>query len=401
MNQCRLCENQDLTNLINFGEHPIAHRFLETPNQDEYTHKVDLAFCESCGLIQLVNPIPAEELYTNYFCLTSWKPQPHMPRLCELIKGLEGVTKSSKILEVGCNNGVFIESLKAFGFENILGVEPAQDAYNGAKNKGFDVIDGYFTEELASEIILDFGKCDLLIIRQVLEHITDLEVFGRAIRAVLHDNSFVLIEVPNFNFSLNEADYTAIWEEHVNYFTFDILKRYLNKLGINVFHDETADFSGQALIVLGKVEKNIQISAENIYLGMLKEKLFSYKDHWPKFCHSFKEYLKDKKDQGKKIAIYGAGCRACSLLNFAGLAPYIDYVLDDQTEKQGKYMPGSRLLVSSGEKIGSGDIDLCMLAVNSENDDKVIKKHQRFLDDGGEFIPVLPKSNNMLNFWKY
>ena len=88
---CRLCGNLSLFPLIDFGEHPIAHRFLSDPLEEEYVHSVSTAICERCGLVQLVDPIPAELLYTNYDWLSSWKIQPHMSRQVQLIEKLPGL----------------------------------------------------------------------------------------------------------------------------------------------------------------------------------------------------------------------------------------------------------------------------------------------------------------------
>src|SRR5689334_13039963 len=101
MSTCNLCQQPTLKTLIEFGEQPIAHHFLADPKQDEYLHHVTLCVCENCGLVQLVDPAPAEMFYTNYNVLSSWKNQPHVPRLADLIDALPQLRKDIRVLEVG------------------------------------------------------------------------------------------------------------------------------------------------------------------------------------------------------------------------------------------------------------------------------------------------------------
>ena len=110
-------------------------------------------------------------------------------------------------------------------------------------------------------------------------------------------------------------------------------------------------------------------------------------------------YLSVHQNAGGKVAVYGAGCRACSLVNFAGLAPYVEFVVDDQIERQGKYMPGSRLRIGPSEILENGTVDLCLLGVNAENESRVISRHQDYLQNGGRFASIHPPSERLLPVW--
>ena len=100
------------------------------------------------------------------------------------------------------------------------------------------------------------------------------------------------------------------------------------------------------------------------------------------------------------MAVYGAGARVNSLINFVGLGSYIEFIVDDQLEKQGLYVPGSNLPILSGDALEKYSIDLCLLAVNTESDEKAISKHPEFIKQGGKFESVLPPSELLPHFWK-
>lgn len=398
MVRCNLCGEQRLIPLLDFGKHPIAHHFLNDSCKEEYIHPVILCFCEGCGHIQLINPAPPEMFYANYVCLSSWKYQPHIPRCVQMIEELPRIDKTSFILEVGSNDGSFLYELQKHGYQNLLGIEPARDAQEAARKKGVKIIPSYFNLKAAKDYVRKYGRCDLFIARQVLEHISDLKTFKDAMNTVLSPDGFVIFEVPNFACNLKTLDYT-IWEEHINYFTPETLSFFLAKAGIQIIHSETTLFSGETLMVIGEnVGTSIQPSSG--YINSLRTKTINYCDKWPVFRDEFIKYLREYKEKGGKMAVYGAGARACSLINFVGLKPYIEFIVDDQPEKQVLFMPGSKLPILPSDALEKQAISLCLLGVNTECEDKVISKHTEFVERGGTFESVLPPSNRLPSFWK-
>ena len=396
-NKCRLCGETPLSLLLALGNHPVAHRFLKRADDKEYEHDLTLLTCDRCGLIQINDPIPPDELYTHYNWLSSWKPQLHISRLIDLIQQHMELGAGARILEVGCNDGTFLAALQSKGFSHLLGVEPAKDAEASAREKGLRTINAYFNQELANKNVAQDRPYDLFVVRQVLEHITPLDEFRSAIQTVTTPNGYVLIEVPDFDFCLDNVDYSAIWEEHVNYFTKETLEKYLNQAGIELLHVETALFSGQALIALGRRGGVRTDPAVSSMSSTLRSKIDFYRSRWNTFPKQLIEFLKSRKTEGKQIAVYGAGCRASGLINFAKLAPYIDCILDDQPEKQGKFMPGSRIPIFPGGELEKRPIGLCLLAVNAENESTVIANHRSYK---GEWVSLHPPSDRLPSFWK-
>ncbi|HEX9871562.1 MAG TPA: class I SAM-dependent methyltransferase, partial [Candidatus Tectomicrobia bacterium] len=322
-------------------------------------------------------------------------PQPHIPRLVSLIEQLSGIGKDARIVEVGCNDGTFLAALMEAGYRNVVGIEPAQDAVNAARRKGMEVVHGYFNLDAAQGLVSAHGKFDLLITRQVLEHVTPLKDFSAGMRVAIRLGGYALIEVPNFDFSLKANDYSAIWEEHVNHFTVYTMNRFYSDGGFRMVHSETAPFCGEALITIAEhFGAPAVVSADLLRQG--RDSAIAYRDFWPEYRKALGRFLGTYRDGRRRVAVYGAGCRACCLINFAGLAPYIDAVLDDQPEKQGKYMPGSHLPIIPGENLDRDHYDLCMLAVNAENEHKVIAKHRDYQENGGQFVSLLPPSNLLL-----
>lgn len=398
MYSCNLCRGSDLLPLIDFGDHPVAKHYLAEPTDSRELWPVRLFFCESCGLTQLVDSCPPEILYDNYVTLSSWKSQPHVQREIEIVKSLEGMGPDAKVIEIGSNDGMFLEQMSLSGYNNTLGVEPAKDAYDQSMERGVNTLRAFISPELSRAIVeRQYGKFDLFVSRNNLEHMSDLPGVLESIGILIKPGGFVLIEVPNHACNLRCHDY-ALWEEHVNYFTFDTLRHFLSLAGVELIHWETTLFSGESMLVVGR--KVGQVSHSLDYVAALRKQNVEYATLWPEFRRDIGEFLSLQKKAGRRIAVYGAGSRAFSLINFADIASYLNVIVDDQPEKQNKFMPGGRLPILASDALYSEAIDICLLAVNTENEGKVIGKHTGWLENGGTFWSVLPPSDRLLPVWE-
>jgi SAM-dependent methyltransferase len=391
---CNLCGGAEVLGRIDFGRHPVAHHYLRSATDDAYTHPFILQVCGRCGHAFLADPIAPEVLYKNYITLSDWKYQPHIPRIIDLIRShCSGVEAS--ILEVGSNDGRFLESLAGAGFRRILGIEPAEDARDAASARGVETIEGFFDRRTAQAYVDAHGLCDVLIARQVLEHVGDLAEFGAALTQTLVPGGHVVIEVPDFACNLETLDY-GLWEEHVNYFTSAALHRFFAGLGIEVVHEETILFSGRTLVMVGR---RVEGAAPSVPTPAdLLTSMARYLERWPVFRDALRDWLRQRAARGR-VAIYGAGNRASSLVNFSDTAEWIEFFVDDQTEKQGLFMPGSRLPILPSDSLHSAEIDLCLLAVNAEIETKVMARHESLVERGGEFFSILPPSDRLPLFW--
>jgi SAM-dependent methyltransferase len=253
---------------------------------------------------------------------------------------LERVDKSSSIVEVGSNDGSFLEALWDRGFENIAGIEPAEDAQRASRERGIETIGAYFTEETVRDLEAAHGQCDLFITHQTLEHVSDIETFWRSMQAIVRPGGYVLIEVPNFGLALRTPNYSTVWEEHVNYFVPETLDRFLEDSGVRVIQSESAVFSGEALFSVGEFTGVPEEPSVGGCSQSLRESAHRYAAKWPEFKAAFADFLHTHRCENKQVAVYGGGCRSSSLINFAGLESEIDLIVDDQAEKQERFMPG-------------------------------------------------------------
>lgn len=384
---CRICENNAVEELIDFGSHPIVNNLMHTKNEYYQNYSFRLGSCQYCGFLQLMDVIEPSILYQDYFTVSSWKNQPHVSSLISVMENIAGLNKKDKVLDIGCNDGSFLELLKNAGYDKVSGIEPTQDSLKLAQEKNLDVHNSFFTKDTAKKYYKK-KSFDTVISRQVLEHIIDLDDFLEGIEFILKDKGTLVIEVPDGGANLDNLDY-GLWEEHVNYFTLDTLKSLLNKHFFDVVHHEVTLFSGRTLTVFCQKRKQKKLS--NKALNDFS-KINKYRDSWDGFKSELKKYI-DSRD--KPIIMYGCGARSSNFLNFTGLAKYIDCYVDDQIEKQNLYVPGQSLKVEPWhEKFHDYHI---LLGVNAESEYKLINKRQLKSDD---YSSILPPSKNLPKFWQ-
>ncbi len=367
---CRLCGKPNLKILIDLGPQPIAHRLLEKP-EDEFTHPLTLHFCESCGLGQITNPIDPETLYKGYnYCFSAWKPEPHRETELNLICAHK---KNAKVFEIGCNDGLFLEQLKMRSQRLCVGLEPNSFAVKVAREtRGLTVYETFLDDTTVRDALATHGKFDLVVARQVLEHVSDIGHFFKSADRLLADDGMIFIDVPDVGPGLRVGDCTIAWEEHVNYFTEDVLVYTLDRFGFAPVELKKFNYSGGTLAILAKRNKSANdiAAAENLHslANTFGKRVADYRT-------KLVAVLKEARSSFDAVVIYGVGCRACAFVNGLKLAEFIDYAVDDQVERQNHLMPGSQLPIHSSQKLTErGNRSLVILAVNQENEEKVKAK---------------------------
>jgi len=389
MSNCRGCEQNTVSSLMDFGNQPIVHHLLKDPDEDYTGYPFELGVCSNCALMQIMQPISPDILYENYFTISTWKNQPHVQRLIQIIENLSGIDAQSKIFDIGCNDASFLKILRDKGYKELHGIEPTQDAFKLAQGEGFEnIINDFFNADKAEELY-NKGEFDLVVTRHVLEHITEIGSFLDGMHFALNDDGLLVIEIPDGSMHIEHLDY-AFWEEHVNYFTLNSLRRILNLHGFDVVHHEITLFSGRCLTVFCQKGKDLQPSkAQDYELAQFQyfgDMLEPFKKELRNFLQSF----------DLPVYIYGSGCRSNVFTNFTGIGDLITTYIDDQPEKQNFNVPGKDVLkMVPWEDVQDQDF-VALLGVNTENEYKVINK--RGLKAEHTFS-ILPPSKHIPEFW--
>ena len=385
---CRLCSEDSVELHFDFGEQPIVNHLIDSEDQPYKKHPFKVGYCHVCGLLQLIDHIKPEDLYQNYFTVSAWKAQPHAPRLIQLMESVFGIEHQTRILEIGCNDGTFMELLANHKYKNAIGFEPTQDAFELALGRGLNVVNDFFDPNTATSL-MGGENPDLIVSRQVIEHIPDLHAFLDGVSEVLNPGGGLVLEMPDHSMNYETLDYT-FWEEHVNYFTLNTMRSLLALHGFEIVHHESTLFSGKAFFVFAR--KSNSDTPRSISVNPDHEQAIRYRDLYPELRNGMIKMLEGVSDRG--VALYGGGARSCNFINLLGLGDYIDYIIDDQPEKQNKIVPGANLTMRSYSRELDKD-KFFLLGVNCEVEAKVVRKRAL-----SQFASVLPPSVNLPRFWQ-
>lgn len=392
MTTCRICNSINIKPAFAFNNHPIVHHLKKHhSSKDSYIGSLVLYECLTCGFLFSNDYFaPPTLLYENYITLSGSKAQIHAQRVVDTIGYFINIP-TPRIFEIGCNDGSFIKLLNAAGYDRIDAIEPAKDAYLQARTITDNVLNEFFTVDLA-EKKLSSHSYDIVVTRQVLEHISDLHDFLEGIKRILAADGLLIIEIPDHVMNYHFCDY-SFWEEHINYFTLNTLRQLLASHGFSIFYYETAIFSGQALITyckLGSTEKFVKFSDYDLDIRK------NYICNFTEFKLSFQAFLQSIKLNYESLYIYGAGCRSLCLMNFLDCNVLIDAYIDDSADKVHNYTAGSSKAILPFEETNSNAYYL--LGVNAEIEAKLISKRQLTSEN---CCSILPPSNRLPYFWQH
>lgn len=143
--------------------------------------------------------------------------------------------KSGKVLDIGCGGGFLLKNFKNKGWE-VLGLDIIESSVKYSKNVldiNAEKID--FEKTGISDLIRKFGKFDLVVMTDALEHFFDPEKILNKIYSLLNDNGILFISVPNIesiSFQFIGKEWAIISPlEHISYFSENSLDILLKNSG--------------------------------------------------------------------------------------------------------------------------------------------------------------------------
>lgn len=364
--RCRVCRSEDVAPLLDLGRMPIAHRLLARADEAEETFAFALSLCRRCGLMQVTDPIDPEILYRGFnYNFSSWKPEPH--RADEIALILERAAPSS-VAEIGTNDGLFLSELRAAGVPTVAGIEPNPVSGAIARERGLAIYEGMASVATAEQMVAEHGPFDAVVSRQVLEHVPGVETFFATARALVREGGYLFVDVPDMEPAAELGDCSVLWEEHATYYTRTTLEALLRANGFEPVAVRTYDFSGGALAILARRREPARAGVVDP-AGVARAERFAVRVG--EYAARLAAALTRARENGIPAAIYGAGVRACTLTNALRVRD-LGWSIDDQRERQGKFLPGTRLEIRPSSSLAGGAGPLIvLLAVNNENEARV------------------------------
>ena len=407
--KCRFCYKENLIKIIDFGLVPLAGGFFPNNSnknklRNEQYYPLQIFYCSDCSLLQSTNIISPNIIFKKYYYYSSSMNTliDHFKLFALDLKKILKGSKNRKVLEIGCNDGIFLKPLIKNGF-NAIGIDPAENIIKPLKKAGFNVLNLYFSERNSKKIKRLYGDVDVISGTSSLAHIDDMHDILKGVKYLLKPDGIFIMEEHYLGSLLKETQYDMMYHEHPSYYSLLSLTYFLNMYNMHIFKVKYSTIRAGLMRYYIKIKDNKKYKIDNSVIKLYKsekqqgfDKLSTYKKYYSKVNKSKQELLKTLnkiKKKGKSIVGYGASGRATIISSYCRLSnKYLDYIIDDAPQKQGVYTPYNHLKVHSSEilkdKYKRPDYALLFAWPFWK---EIENKNHKYLKNGGKFIIPLPK----------
>jgi len=396
---CRICDSKDLKQFLDLGRTPLANSLVgkKNLNKKERTFPLSVYFCQNCSLVQVLDVVNPEILFSDYYFMTS-ASSPSVDHFKKYsAKILKDFIKSSRdlVVDIGGNDGTLLNELK--NDCKVLNIEPAHNIAEVARKKGIHTINKFFSKKLVKEIIKKNGYANVITANNITAHTDTVRELFEGVKDLLADDGVFIFETHWARNLIGEGGFDQVYHEHLSYYSLHALKYLVDSVGMSIFDVETVPIQGESLRVYVSKNRKPKASFEKF---LKREKSLGLND-FKSFARFSKKVLDNKnktlkllaklKSENKKIVGYGAPAKGSTLLNFYGIGKEtIDYVIDTTSIKQGLFMPGVHLPIYPPEKLFESKPDyILLLAWNYA--DAILKKEKNLRDGGVKFIIPVPE----------
>ena len=383
---CRSCGNTNLKRVVSLGFQPLANNLLNKKNDESESYPLELNYCPKCHNCQLSVSVDPKKMFSNYLYLSSVSDtfKKHFIEAAnKYIEEFKLSPKKSYIIDIGSNDGVGLKPFRDMGFKKILGIEPAKNLAKLANKDKIKTINCFLEEKNLKKIK---KNADIILASNVFAHSDKLEEMATCMLKLLKNNGTIIIEVQYLLNTLKDLTFDNIYHEHYNYWSLTSLVNFFKQFNAKIIRAEKINTHGGSLRVYIKKDKNSKIDKSVKSLLNEEEKFglkkySTYKDFAEKIYtiqKNVKKNIQKLKSNGKKLIGYGSPAKATTALNFFGVSSEIDFIVEDNKLKHGKFVPGVNIPIVSKDKIVDKNNTILVLAWNFYED---IKKNNTKLSD--------------------
>jgi 2-polyprenyl-3-methyl-5-hydroxy-6-metoxy-1,4-benzoquinol methylase len=401
---CRFCEATLTRSFVDLGMSPLSNAYLtgEQLSYMEPFYPLRAFVCDSCFLVQLEQYETPAHLFGDYAYFSSYAESwlAHARMYVDSMIDRFGLNSTSQVVEIASNDGYLLQYFQQKDVP-VLGVEPAANVAAVARAAGIPTIVKFFGVETARELASEGHSADLLIGNNVLAHVPDLNDFVAGFRKLLKVDGIVTLEFPHLLELVLRNEFDTIYHEHFSYFSFLTAESVLAKHGLTVFDVQQLPTHGGSLRLFARntndasrpVTPAVALLRElELDAGLRRVETYGrFAEQVKETKRNLLEFLIAAKRAGKSIVGYGAPAKGNTLLNYCGIGnDFLDYTVDRNPRKQGRYLPGSHLPICNPDRVRETRPDyLLILPWNLK--DEIMQQMAFIREWGGRFVVPIPR----------
>jgi SAM-dependent methyltransferase len=402
--KCQFCKTPMKHTLVDLGMSPLCESFVsaEQINQMEAFYPLHVRVCEHCFLTQLEAYVSPEHIFTEYAYFSSYADTwlKHCEAYTDLMIQRFHLNQQSQVVELASNDGYLLQYFVARNIP-VLGVEPATNIAKVAIAKGIPTLNAFFGQDCARKLVREGKQADLIAANNVLAHVPDLNDFVAGIKILLKPQGVATGEIQHLMRLMESNQFDTIYHEHFCYHTFTTLEKIFAAHGMKLFDvEELSTHGGSLRIYACHADDQTQVISDRaLDLKQREEKAgFTSIERYTNFEEQVREtkrklldFLIQAKREGKTIVGYGAPGKGNTLLNYCGIrTDFLDYTVDRNPYKHGKFLPGTHIPIYPPSKIQETKPDY-VLILPWNFKDEIITQMSGIRDWGGQFVVPIPE----------
>jgi C-methyltransferase C-terminal domain/Putative zinc binding domain/Methyltransferase domain len=400
---CRFCGTPLRQTLVDLGMSPLCESYVSADqlNEMEPFYPLHVRVCDQCFLVQVGDYVSSDHIFTEYAYFSSFSDTwlKHAADYVDMIVSRFKLGKTSLAVELASNDGYLLQNFVKKGIP-ALGVEPAANVAKVAVEKGVPTLVKFFGRETAQAMVAAGQQADLVVGNNVLAQVPDLNDFVGGIRMLLKPLGVVTVEFPHLMTMMAENQYDTIYHEHFSYFSFITAEKIFAAHDLILFDVEELPTHGGSIRIYARHKDDASKPVGGRVLELRGRELsagFDQMETYSTFGEKVKEskrrlleFFIQAKRSGKRVAGYGAPGKGNTLLNYCGIrTDFLDFTVDRNPYKQGKFLPGTHIPILTPDKLVEAKPDY-VLILPWNFKDEIVKQMAVIREWGGKFVVPIP-----------
>lgn len=397
---CRICKNPDLIKIFDLGSQALGSRFPKPDEPTPIEAPLVLVKCNNseCGLIQLRDTVSSDELYLHSYGYRSGLNATMIKHLSDLVYEIESrisLLEDDIVLDIGSNDATLLKSYRSKVSK--VGIDPTGKQFKQYYTDDIKLVPDFFTKTAYTDV---YGnrKPKVITTISMFYDLPDPLQFVKDIKDILAEDGIWVSEQSYCLTMIEKTSFDTICHEHLEYYTLKQFDYLASAVGLKLLDVSLNDCNGGSFRITLTHAENSMIPNFDILNNMRnKESIVNNKEYFDNFIervNTLKEdlvsFIKEQKDNGKKIYLYGASTKGNTLLQYFGLDhTLITAVAERNPEKYGARTPKTNIPIRSEIEIRKENPDF-LLVLPWHFKKEFIEREQEFLEKGGTLIFPLP-----------